>query len=209
MDDLDNDNAAILNRQPLKQEQFQRDHIFGVHKMKNDVQRLEAQIASAKKQQIDNTAELEGLRMERGRVSLQKNSAAKLTELNKLIAQKGYDAECAPAVITELERQLAEAKQKLATETRDELLNKQKDIAEQAKSLSKALVDRLKVAVEVNQQLHQVYAQYKSLADLTHQDFLGSHIAEPSNGMLDYLFSFLKGELEEGRHCRKEMSPPI
>jgi len=170
--------------------------------MQKEIIKIQTQIAQTKKELNDNQAELEGLRMERAKVSLQKNQGARLTELNKLIAQKHYDVDCAPDVIVELEKQLTEAKAVYAVEDRDRLLTQHKAAAEQAMKLSKQLVEQLRLACKTNKELHAAYARNKQLQEMTNMDFLGVRFAEPSAGMLEYLYGFLRGELEDGRHCR-------
>lgn len=213
IEDLDNDSVIVFNRDALLQKQFDQDHVKGILMMQDEIKKIETKLAETKQQQVTDQAQLEKLRTERAKVSLKEGSGfvrvqrdKKLAELDQQIKDLDNALRFVPDNLKELEKQLAEAKEKFAAEARDELLNKQKEVTSQAKELSKQLVAQLKSACEINQQLQTVYDQYKQLHQLTKVDFLGAKFAEPSLGLLNYLYEFLRGELEEGKHCR--MAPP-
>ena len=167
--------------------------------MQKQIANLQAQIAKTKQKQSDNQTEREGLLQQRASLVVADKSTK---EIDKQIAELRTAIDGTPAVLALYTKQLAEAKQKLAADNRDQLLNEQKQAAATALKLSKELVQLLAKAVGVNSELHAAYKRYQQLYDLTKVDLLGSHFAEPSNGLLEYLYGFLKAELEEGTHCR-------
>ena len=178
--------------------------------MQNEIKKIKTKLAEIKRQQVTDQAELERLREKRAQLFVKDS-----TKHSKQIAKLDTDIEKLrtfitglPDVITVLEKQLQTANAKFAAEARDELLNTQKAKAKEVVNLGTDLVAKLKEAVESNQKLHTAYAQYKQIHDLTKVDLLGSKMCEPSNGMLDCLYGFLKGELEDGKHCRLTLPPP-
>jgi len=198
-------------REALKQEDFRQLHIKGIMIMRKQIKKIEAKLAETKNQRIVNEKDLERIREQRARLFVKDSKKHKIeiakldTEIDKL---RNFVANT-PAVINVLERQLAEAKQKFAAEAKDELASQQKAVTSEALKLSKQLVAQLKAAVDTNQKLHTAYGQYKKLHDLTKSDSLGNHFAEPSIQMLGFLYGHLRGELEEGKHVRMQMHPPV
>jgi len=215
--DLDDDNVAILGqgqREALMQERNKQFHIKGVRRMKEAIKTIETKLAKIRQQQVTDQAELERLREKRARLFVEDSAkhVARIAKLDEQIEKLRTFINGLPDVITVLEKQLAEAKKKFAAEARNELLNKQKEVTEQAKELSEQLVEQLRVAVDTNQKLQVAYSKYQQLHNLTKVDLLGANFAEPSLGLLEYLYSFLKSELTEGKHCRMAMPgglPPI
>jgi uncharacterized phage infection (PIP) family protein YhgE len=201
---LDDPNVIIFNREPLLQEQVKRDHVKGVRRMQNEIKQIEAKLAETKAKLIADESELTRLREQRAQLVVRssKKHAAKIEELDTQIEKLRNFITNTPACIAVLQDQLQAAKAKYAAENRDALLNSQKEITKKAKELSKELVRLLAEAVKVNNKLQEAYSRYQSLHDLTKIDFLGSKFAEPSLGMLNYLYDFLKAELEEGKHER-------
>jgi len=214
VEDLDDPNVMLLDREPLLQEQHRNDHVKGILIMQKAIAKIETKLTEIKKQQIDETTNLNQLREKRARLFVEDS-----TKHSKQIAKLDADIDKLrtfitglPDIITVLEKQLQTAKAKYAAEARNELLDKQKEVTKLCKELSKQLVAQLKVAVETNQKLQVVYRQYQNLYELTKIDFLGAMFAEPSLGLLEYLFGFLDGELNKGLHCRRSSSgglPPL
>ncbi len=209
LDDLDDDNVVLFNREPLVQRQFKQFHNKGVLIMQETIDKIVQKLSEVNNRLVGNQAELEGLRSQRAKLAIddQKKNSVAIKQLDKQIDDLNRAIENAPPIIRELEEQLAEAQSKVAAENREQILNDQKTVAKEIESLSKGLVAKLKLAKEINDQLRQAYNQYNQLKEQTGANVLSVKSCEPSSQMLEYLYGFLKGELE-GRHCRVLLTPP-
>ena len=205
-DMLDDPNITIVNREPLLQERFNDDHIRGIRIMQQEIKKIRDKIDVLKESLENKKTYVEQYREKRAAI----NTKDDLTALNK---RDVANIDCQikklqtaivniPSEIQLLESQLAEAERKFAAEAREELLEKQKSLATEMQELSEHLVELLAEAVEANKNLRTAYDQYGELRKLTGVDLLGSKIALPSGEMLEYVYGFLKGELENGQHCR-------
>ena len=167
--------------------------------------RVEKQLADLQKKKADSQIELEKLRGERAKITLSNKNGKldkELSQLNNKIAQLNFDIDAGPDVVKVLETSLAAATAKIAAENRDATLDAQKAAAKQCQDLSEKLVKQLEVANGTNEVLSACYLRYQNLAKETGVDVLTARFAEPSRGMLDFLYGHLKGELKDGKHCR-------
>jgi len=159
--------------------------------MLKQIAKLEANIAKTKKKLIDDSAELEGLLTQRAQFIV---DGKNVKHIDQQIAELRTNIDGMPSVIDIYQKGLVEARRKLAVEDRDKLLDNEKVAVAKAMKLSRQLVAQLAAAVDTNKELHVAY--------------LGDHFAEPSHGMLEFLFGFLKGELKDGIHCRTMLKEP-
>jgi len=173
--------------------------------MLKQIAKLEANIAKTKKKLIDDSAELEGLLTQRAQFIV---DGKNVKHIDQQIAELRTNIDGMPSVIDIYQKGLVEARRKLAVEDRDKLLDNEKVAVAKAMKLSRQLVAQLAAAVDTNKELHVAYVEYKKLHEMTNVDLLGDHFAEPSHGMLEFLFGFLKGELKDGIHCRTMLKEP-
>ena len=208
---MDNPGRTILNIQAENAQagvtlgDVTADRAKGAAKMLAEKVRIEKQLADLQKKKADSQIELEKLRGERAKITLSNKNGKldkELSQLNNKIAQLNFDIDAGPDVVKVLETSLAAATAKIAAENRDATLDAQKAAAKQCQDLSEKLVKQLEVANGTNEVLSACYLRYQNLAKETNVDVLTARFAEPSRGMLAFVYGHLRDELKEGRHVR-------
>jgi len=205
---MDNPAKTILNiqaghaRDAVPTDNVTADKQKGSAKLLSDKSQIQKRLAEEKQMFSQAKESIETLRSERAEISLKDGKDKELAELDRRIGLVNAELLNAPAVISLLETQLAEAEAKIAAESRDATLDAQKAAGKKCLELSTKLVGLLEQAVGINAVLVNTLNSYQALYKRTNIDTLGSHFAEPSRGMLDFLFQHLRGELKDGRHVR-------
>lgn len=119
---------------------------------------LADRVATLKRKEVDQRAELEGAYQQRSRLLARGSTQAKEDVI--AVAQLRYDLDCLPGTIAELEKQLRERQKELAQFDNEQKMNAQKGRVAQLQVLSGKLLEQLEVALNTNRQLRATWDTY-------------------------------------------------
>jgi TolA-binding protein len=141
---------------------------------------------------------LDSLRSERAKLVItdSEKNKAKIKSLDKRIKRLTFDIGNRPKEIEVLKSQLLEETERQKQINDHQLLSKQEKIAVEIQSLSKQLVNELKIAVDTNEKLRQAFQDYVSLYKQTNKHCISEKVCRPSYGMLLYVYQILDKELQ-------------
>ena len=150
----------------------------------NKVAEIQKKISDTTAEQAANEQTLKNLREERAKLFVENENNSKITSLDKEIATLCNRISNNPAVVKELQNQLAIEQARIAQEERDTLLETQNKIAEDIENLSSEFISLLEKADEVNTQLRAALTAYSALQQKTGENVLSN---EHCQGSADYL----------------------
>jgi len=172
-------------------------------------EKLTSQIVEKRKQLTDATAELEGLREQRARLSIDKPKSKALKELEDHIADSTTVVQNVPDEIQVLNERLQEAQAEEAQTAMNALLSQQKVFAGQMEMLSVKFVASLEIANDLNLQLITATDKYCALQKQTGQDVIIKPTCRGSLQMMKVLFETNEAELAGKQAVRTQGQPPF
>ena len=206
VDMLDDPNTLIADRKPLLQQRLKEDKQKGLAKFQTAVKAAEQKITDTRAKQSADEAHIKELRQKRAElfVADAETNAGEIEKLDFDIAKLGQVISGTPDIIAILDKQLSQAKQALASECRDELLNSQRKAGQQIAKISIELVDALKLAKEKNDSLHGAYAIYNRLKEQTGSSVISQLVTRGScpGGAIDFIYSLCTQEIAGKRPMR-------
>lgn len=172
------------------------------------VTEIKQRIEQVRKNITANKTKLDGLRVERGQLSIEnsKVNAQSIAKLDVQIADCRKDVENGPIELRILEENLTKEQERLAQAERDTILESQNVVAGNIEQLSQEFIDALAKAVQINEQLLLALSAYNNLREKTGQNVLGSH-CRGSRGWLKAVYEICQGEMES--RPRPANMPPI
>jgi len=164
------------------------------------VQEIQTQIEATQENLITDKEVLEGLRADRAKLAVENSTknSTKIALLDKQITTLRDKIDNTPAVISELENQLAAEQERLAQAEAAILLEKQNEVADEVEVLSKNFIALLKKANDVNEHLLAALTAEAGLAQKTGQQVLGDY-CQGSRGSLSMLLETMQAQLA-GQH---------
>ncbi len=174
-----------------------------------NVEQRKQQIAEKQKELSDATAELEGFRLERAKLTTgDKPNDKAVKKLDGQIQVANEIIENAPTELQFLNEHLIAEEQQVAQAAMDALLSQQKSAAKQLEDISPKLVAALEVAHNLNIQLADAERQYCGLLSQTGQQISMNNHCRPSEQLLKVVYDVLKAELEGGSRINRPKGQP-